>query len=124
MVGPGSRHPDGGVYRLVNDAPIAGAPGWLLSLIDTAKPAKNGRDAKYWRDHITATYSEGERNSRFAALAGLLLRRHIDPHVTRELLIGWNGTHCQPPLPLAELDRTFESICERELRQRQQRASR
>ena len=67
---------------------------------------------------MTRTYGEGERNSRLAGLAGLLLRRHIDPHVTRELLIGWNVTHCQPPLPPDELDRTFESICAREMQRR------
>ena len=119
VVGPGSLHPSGGIYRLVDDAPIAGAPGWLLSAIDVAKPAKNGRSAEYWRDHVAATFSEGQRNQRVAQITGHLLRRHVDPHVVRELLIGWNATHCEPPLPLDELGRTFESICARELRRRQ-----
>ncbi len=124
VVGPGSRHPSGGIYLIANDPPIAGAPHWLLSLIDEAKPTKNGRDAEYWREHVSQVYGEGERNSRFTQLAGLLLLRYVDPHVTRELLIGWNLAHCRPPLPLEELDRTFESICGAELRRREQRALR
>ena len=118
VIGPGSLHPSGGVYQIAVDAPIAGGPLWLLRLIDETKPAWNGRSAQSWRAHVSGSYGEGERNSRLAALAGLLLRRHIDPHVARELLIGWNAIHCQPPLPADELERTLESIAERELRRR------
>ncbi len=42
VVGPASTRPDG-TYRIANDAPLAGTPHWLLSLIDKARPAKNGR---------------------------------------------------------------------------------
>jgi hypothetical protein len=40
VVAPPSIHPDGPVYRLVNDEPIAEAPSWLLMLARKPKPSE------------------------------------------------------------------------------------
>jgi putative DNA primase/helicase len=39
VVAPGSTHPTGHVYRIVNDLPIAPAPEWLLATLTRQKPA-------------------------------------------------------------------------------------
>jgi hypothetical protein len=40
VVAPPSIHPDGPVYRWVNDAPIVEAPSWLLALARKSKPTE------------------------------------------------------------------------------------
>ena len=61
---------------------------------------------------------EGERNQTAARLFGYLLRREVYPEVTWSLVSSWNADRCDPPLDDNELERVFDSICERELNRR------
>lgn len=42
VVGPGSIHPSGSTYQLVNEVPIAEMPDWLVGVLDTMKKAYRG----------------------------------------------------------------------------------
>jgi Primase C terminal 1 (PriCT-1)/Bifunctional DNA primase/polymerase, N-terminal len=70
-----------------------------------------------WRDLIKGV-AEGARDCSAAKLAGHLFRRRVDPFVVLELLLGWNATHCTPPLPEEDIERIVNSIAGRELRRR------
>jgi hypothetical protein len=120
VLAPPSVHPSGKRYCWsVDSTPtIAEAPTWLIHLI--AAPASgNGATApSEWHTLITDGVVEGRRDCTIAKLAGLLLRRFIDPIVTLELLRSWNATHCSPPLPPQDIERIVDSIAGRELRRR------
>lgn len=119
---PPSVHPTGRRYEWSVDGhpeevPIVTAPKWL-----TAKMRANGNGAAksndHWRNLARDGAPEGERNDTAARLAGHLLRRHVDPLVTLELMQAWNTARCDPPLPPDEVERTVNSICRLELERR------
>jgi hypothetical protein len=62
--------------------------------------------------------AEGQRDTTVARLAGLLLRRYVDPVVALELLQCWNASRCAPPLPAEDIERIVTSIAGREVRRR------
>jgi hypothetical protein len=119
VIAPPSIHPTGRCYAWSVDSAdrFADAPSWLLELV--AAPTNGNRitPAAEWHTLI-AGVTEGQRNCGIAKLAGMLLRRHVDPIVTRELLRSWNTTHCLPPLPESDVDYIVNSIAGRELRRR------
>ncbi|MEW6764992.1 MAG: primase C-terminal domain-containing protein [Pseudomonadota bacterium] len=57
-----------------------------------------------------------------ASLAGHLLWHGVDPEVVTELLVCWSTARSHPPLPLAEVVRTVESITRPHLKQTQDQA--
>jgi hypothetical protein len=121
VVAAGSMHPDGRRYRWSVDSAsvIAEAPRWLIDLI-TAPTSGNGvaTPAFEWRTLVANGVVEGQRNTTIAKLAGLLLRRFVDPIVTLELLQAWNMVRCSPPLSPEDIERVVDSIAGRELRRR------
>jgi hypothetical protein len=95
---------------------IATAPQWLLDLL----APRNGRaitPATDWRELIKGI-AEGARDCSLAKLTGYLLRRRVDPFVTRELIHLFNMARCEPPLPETDVERIVNSIAGRELRRR------
>jgi hypothetical protein len=117
---PPSVGPLGRRYRWSCDSAscIAIAPQWLLDLLApvAAKPAVTS--SAEWRELIEHAIPEGRRDDSLTRLTGYLLRRRVDPFVTRELIRSFNTTHCAPPLPEKDIERIVESIAGRELRRR------
>lgn len=111
VVAPPSLHPSGRAYRFEGDPlrPPAACPGWLLGLAREARP-RPGADRPDWSRLLREGLREGERNSRLAALAGLLLRHGLEPALVEDLLAGWNLGRCRPPLAVEEVARIVESI--------------
>ena len=121
VLAPPSIHPSGRRYAWSVDtaSALAAAPDWLLNRIGT-RGGGNGNAAapvSEWRELVKGV-TEGARDCSLARLAGYLLRRRVDPHVTLELLQGWNETRCAPPLPTGDVMRIVNSIAGRELKQR------
>jgi hypothetical protein len=112
VVAPPSIHPTGRLYRFEDEAdrPPAPAPGWLLALLAEAR-GRPGHPIGWWRRLLREGLREGERNTRLASLAGLLLRHGLEPGIVEELLQGWNLGRCRPPLPPEEVGRIVASIC-------------
>lgn len=117
---PPSIHPSGRQYVWSVDSvrAVAAAPEWLLILANGG--SGNGATATApieWRG-LARGVAEGARDCTTAKLAGYLLRRHVDPFVTLELLQGWNATRCAPPLPETDIERIVNSIAGKELKRR------
>lgn len=60
----------------------------------------------------------GSRNNQLASLVGGLLFRNVKPKAAYKLVCMANG-NTERPLPQSELDRTFESIVQAEIRRRE-----
>jgi hypothetical protein len=122
VLAPPSVHPTGRRYEWSVDcaSTIAEAPAWLLQII--AAPAngsgKSTTPPSEWRDLVKGV-SEGARDCSLTKLTGYLLRRHVDPFVTLELIRTFNATRCTPPLPDKDIERIVASVAGLELKRRQ-----
>jgi len=123
VVAPPSIHPSGRPYRFEGEAdrPPAPLPGWLAALLAEAR-RRPGHPIGWWRRLLREGLREGERNTRLASLAGLLLHHGLEPGVVEELLQGWNLGRCRPPLPPEEVSGIVASI--RRTRERARRGAR
>jgi len=121
---PPSIHPTGRPYSWSVDSTkgVAAAPDWLLVRANGGGGNGAAVAPTEWRELVKGV-TEGARDNTTAKLAGYLLRRHVDPFVTLELLQGWNSTRCTPPLPAEDVVRIVNSICGIELRRRGDAAS-
>lgn len=113
VVAPPSVHPSGRRYAwsagcAPEEMPLATLPPWFLHLL--RKSTHSGHPLTHWRHLVHEGVAEGERNATLASLTGHLLWRGIDPDVALELLLAWNRTRCQPPLPDDEVARVVQSI--------------
>ncbi|MCS6780664.1 MAG: bifunctional DNA primase/polymerase [Geminicoccaceae bacterium] len=122
VVAPPSIHPSGRAYRFERAAgePLAAPapfPGWLAALLRTTG-ARHGHPIGWWRRLLREGLKEGERNTRLASLAGLLLHHGLEPGVVEELLQGWNLGRCRPPLPPEEVAAIVRSIMRTQERSR------
>lgn len=117
---PPSLHPSGFRYVWSVDSAktFAELPDWLLDRIAAPTNGHTATPPAEWRTLITDGVKEGQRNCSIARLAGLLLRRFVDPIVTHELLQAWNAARCSPPLPPEDVEQIVNSIAGRELRRR------
>lgn len=120
VLAPPSVHPSGRRYCWSVDSAgaFASAPDWLLDKIAERTSGNSATPPPEWRDLVAAGVAEGTRDITVTRLAGHLLRHRIDPIVSLTLLQSWNSTHCNPPLPAADVERIIASICGRELRRR------
>ena len=100
------------------EVPLAPCPAWLLDMLGGSGPA-TGRAPEDWRRLGHGGVDEGERNATIAKLAGLLLRRYVDPYLTLDMLFAWNAVRCRPPLPDDEVARTVGSVARAEARRRE-----
>ena len=119
VVAPPSIHPLGKQYRWApylapGEVDLAPCPEWLLEQIKF-KSAATPRSADEWRRLVDGGAEIGQRNDSVASLAGHLLRRGLDPHVTLLLIRCWNAHKNKPPLPEDEVVRTVNSIAGKEL---------
>jgi hypothetical protein len=121
VLAPPSIHPTGRCYEWSVDCAhaIADAPIWLLAKIaPTNGTGNNATPPSEWRELVKGI-SEGTRDSSLTKLTGYLLRRHVDPFVTLELIRVFNVTRCTRPLPDKDVDRIVSSVAGLELKRRQ-----
>jgi Bifunctional DNA primase/polymerase, N-terminal/Primase C terminal 1 (PriCT-1) len=121
VVAPPSSHVSGKLYRWRAgcglDIPLARFPAGLLDHL--ARQQQQTKPATDWHGLSASEVPEGQRNGNLTRLAGLLLRRSLDPQVVLELLLPWNAMRCKPPLAAAEVAQIVNSIARREQRRRE-----
>lgn len=122
IVAPPSVHPSNRPYAISvdhhpDDVPLAEAPKWLLERLAGRKSSEHIQQG--WREMVSHTVPEGERNVVIAKMSGLLLSKRIDPYVTLSLMLGFNQINCVPPLDQEEVARTVANIAKRELSKRE-----
>jgi hypothetical protein len=121
---PPSAHPDGGNYAWSVDSAdtFAEIPEWLIDLVQR-KGRGNGEapatPPEAWRTFIGDTYEGSQRAHATARLAGLLLRRFVDPLVALDLTRMFNALRCAPPLDDGEVVRIVTDITKREKQRRE-----
>jgi hypothetical protein len=126
IVAPPSIHASSGNYAwdlsfLPRETAIPDVPAWLLELLggkDSGSNSPAARPVEVWRDLVANPILEGGRNQRLTELAGLLLRRWVDPFVALELLLSLNRVRCVPPLGDHEVYQIVNSIAGAECRRR------
>jgi hypothetical protein len=117
---PPSVHPVTGVVlewrTALDELPLAPLPArwlnWARGPTTNNGPRPAGEYAALGRG-----VHEGQRNASCARLAGYLLRRHVDPAVVYELLLGW-GARCRPPCDSDEIQAVVLSVARAEARRR------
>jgi hypothetical protein len=122
VLAPPSIHPTGRRYEWSVDCAgaIAHAPSWLTERIsDTSNGnGKSATPASEWRDLVKGV-SEGARDCSLTKLCGYLLRRHVDPFITLELIRVFNATRCAPPLSDRDVEKIVSSVAGLEIKRRQ-----
>jgi hypothetical protein len=118
VVAPPSTHISGKSYEWAAGKDLAPVPKWLVTALQRPRTKVSAPSAE-WRDLVRNGVTEGKRNDAAARLAGHLLRRYVDPHVTLELLMAWNVARCSPPLAPPEITTIVNSIAKLELERRQ-----
>ena len=120
IVGPTCLHKSGKRYEWLQqcspkDAPLAEPPEWLLCVIRARSHLGRPTSLQEWRKIAATRVLDGERNTTLLRLAGHLIANPLlDPYVARDLLLGWNRSMCEPPLPDARVIQIVEGLCERE----------
>lgn len=100
IVAPPSVHPSGTVYQVMDPAPIAPAPAWLLELATKRRAAEIPAGPS---SPEGAPIPEGSRNGTLASLAGTMRRRGMSPAAIEAAILEVNRTQCRPPLDEAEV---------------------
>lgn len=75
----------------------------------------NKRSEEHWKS-VAFGVNEGGRNNALASLTGYLLRRYVDTYLVYGLVLAWANT-CKPPLSEKEVNKTFNSILKKHLKQ-------
>ena len=99
------------------DVEPAPAPDWLLRL----SPPRTGRGPtppEEWARLVRQGVAEGNRDRSLTRIAGHLLRRHLDPEVTLELLLAWNAARCRPPVAEDQVRKVVGSVLRKEMERR------
>lgn len=96
IVAPGSRI-DNKSYEVLSNAPIAPAPEWLITLIESTKVEAPVIDQKLG-------IQSGERNEMLTSLAGTMRRRGMNHEAILQALFVVNETQVTPPLPVEEVE--------------------
>lgn len=95
-------------YTIVNDAPVAEAPQWLLSLLKTPTTHPTTEAVVSSWDSALAGLPYGERNNTLFRLAGDLCSKSIPLELA--LIFGNEvSIRANPPLDRAEVERTVRS---------------
>jgi hypothetical protein len=124
VLAPPSVHPSGRCYAWSVDSAdsFAEAPDWLIDQVQ-GKGRGNGEapatPPEAWRTFVNDSYEGSHRAHAIARLAGLLLRRFVDPLVALDLTRMFNALRCAPPLGDGEVVRIVTDITHREKQRRE-----
>lgn len=119
-------------YHWENKNPIVTAPKELILNINRMRVTKSNylprEDIKMTGERNSTTDlleliatglgGEGARNRNLTALTGAILFRNVDPEKAYQL-VNLTNNNSVDPLPQHEVDRTFESVLERDLKKRE-----
>jgi putative DNA primase/helicase len=108
VVGPGSIHPTGARYEVVNDAEITDAPNWLVSWIKEQHEHAEA-DEKHQHESIEGQVKEGGRNAFLFEQACKLRTSSLSQSNALIALRAINDDKCAPPLEEPELCKIVES---------------
>ena len=100
---------------------FAEAPEWLIDIVarrQTREPVATPPEP--WRSFIDDAYEGSHRGHAVARLAGLLLRKFVDPYLVVSLCQIFNTDRCVEPLARAEVFRIVNDIARREADRRDQ----
>lgn len=97
--------------------PSTPTPQYDVSGFTSSNYSISSKTAKLFEMIITGFGDEGGRNQTLAEFVGGLLFRGVDAAMAYELCKIANQ-HTPDPLPQKELDRTFRSMCQKEMRRR------
>jgi Bifunctional DNA primase/polymerase, N-terminal/Primase C terminal 1 (PriCT-1) len=128
VLAPPSVHPSGRTYCWSVDSAseFAIAPDWLIDLVTSRTRGLAGDEpgpipSDQWYAFLEADHTGSHRESAIARLAGLLLRRYVDPYATLAICHLFNERRCIEPLARAEVGRIVDAIAGKELERRDRR---
>ena len=122
---PPSVHPSGRKYCWLVDSAdtFADAPQWLLDLVVKNRGSQGeplATPPEVWRTFVDDDHDGSHRGYAISKLAGLLLRKYLDPYVALSLCQLFNETRCVEPLEAAEVSAIVNRVARLETRRRDQ----
>ncbi|MDN5955729.1 MAG: bifunctional DNA primase/polymerase [Lactobacillus sp.] len=118
-------------YKWLNSEPMKESPQGLIDLIlekqkefkpveklEDYKPTGKTQTTKLFEQIINGLGPTGGRNNALASFIGGLLFRNVDPNVAAQLA-GLANDNTDDSLPIQEVERTFNSMVEKEIRRRE-----
>jgi hypothetical protein len=129
VLAPPSMHPSGRRYYWRRDAAteFASAPDWLINVATRRNRAADGeggeaavgdepdpKPSEVWRVLLDQDHEGSHRGHAIARLAGLLLRKYVDPFATLGICHLLNERRCVEPLARTEVRRICNEIARRE----------
>jgi hypothetical protein len=125
ILAPPSIHPSGRRYCWSVDSAtaFADAPEWLIGLVVKGGRAGSvgepfGATPEAWRSFVDDRFDGSHRGFAIARLAGLLLRKFVDPYVVLSICRLFNANRCDEPLSSVEVERIVDAIAGREVERR------
>jgi hypothetical protein len=102
VVGEGSTHPCGAVYRVIDDSPIVAMPDELMAaLLTLQRTGEQGKDA---------APVEGNRNNYLTSVGGKLRSAGLGVEALKLALLQHNDDVCMPPLSNDEVEGIATSV--------------
>lgn len=118
-------------YKWLNSEPMKEPPQGLIDLIlekqkefkpveqlEGYKPTGKTQTTKLFEQIVNGLGPTGGRNNALASFIGGLLFRNVDPNVAAQLAVLAND-NTKDSLPIQEVERTFNSMIEKEIRRRE-----
>ena len=104
IVAPPSVHPNGNCYEweYEPDDGIATADDAVFRFIESVKSSGGVKNAE--------NINKGGRNDAVYRYAASLHAKQTEPEALRRMVQDWNQSHCKPPLSIAEVNKTVDSI--------------
>lgn len=117
-------------YQWLNSMPMKQPPKDLIDLIlekqkefkpvelENFQPSGKTQTTELFEKIINGLGKTGGRNNALAAFVGGLLFRNVDPEIAAKLATIANS-NTEDPLPMSEVERTVNSMIEKEIRRRE-----
>jgi len=122
VIAPPSLHVSGHRYTWERPLtlPLPEAPPALIDLIQRGRPQSGpgGGNGSWFVEAMCGPVVETTRNATATRLSGLLLGKGLSPEYVLATLTPWALTVCTPPMDLAELRATVQSIARKEAAER------
>ena len=104
VIGEGSTHPTGAIYRVIDDSPIADMPDELMTALVRLDMEAKGAQGK------DAAPVEGSRNIYLTSIAGKLRNAGLGAEALKLALLQHNADVCDPPLTDEEVEHIAASV--------------